>query len=129
MTPPLTDAELAELYSQFCECRPLDMDRTSHSHDCGGDLVLRAISELRHLRALAPVPADPAAPLREIRVKIDCVVRVPGETLPAINKPLDIVEGGVRALGAAEILPGARVHVSFTRQESIRIRAGARRKL
>lgn len=124
--PPLTDAELAELYSQFCECRPLDMDRTSHSHDCGGELVLRAISELRRLR---PTPPPTVGEPREIRVKVDCVIRVRGDTLPAVNRPLDIVQHGVTALGAIEILPGARVFVGFTRRESIRIRAGARRRL
>lgn len=67
--------------------------------------------------------------MREVRVRIDCVIRVPGETLPAILRPLDVVEKGVRELGATEILPGARVHVNFTRAESIRARAGARRKL
>lgn len=67
--------------------------------------------------------------MREVRVRIDCIIRVPGETLPAVMRPLDVIEKGVRELGATEILPGGRVLVNFTRKESIAVRAKANRKL
>ena len=30
----LTDEMIAGYFGEHCECRPLDVDRTSHSHDC-----------------------------------------------------------------------------------------------
>lgn len=65
---------------------------------------------------------------REVRVKIDCVIRVPGETLPALDKPLDVVEKGVSALGAIEILPGARVRINYTRAQAGELRRASRGK-
>lgn len=35
----ITDAQILELLSWHCECRPLDVYRTSHSHDCDDDIV------------------------------------------------------------------------------------------
>jgi hypothetical protein len=39
MTKPedLTDEMLAGYFSKHCECRPLDIERTGHSHDCDDD--------------------------------------------------------------------------------------------
>lgn len=33
----LTDAVLAGYFGEHCECRPLDIERASHSHDCDYD--------------------------------------------------------------------------------------------
>jgi hypothetical protein len=33
----LTNAMLAGYFGEHCECRPLDIERTSHSHDCDDD--------------------------------------------------------------------------------------------
>lgn len=33
----LTDEVLAGYFGEHCECRPLDIERTSHSHDCDDD--------------------------------------------------------------------------------------------
>lgn len=30
----ITDDQILGLYAKHCECRPLDINRTSHSHDC-----------------------------------------------------------------------------------------------
>jgi hypothetical protein len=35
----ITDAQIRELFAAHCECRPLDADRTSHSHDCDDDIT------------------------------------------------------------------------------------------
>lgn len=34
----LTDEMLAGYFGEHCECRPLDIERTGHSHDCDDDL-------------------------------------------------------------------------------------------
>ena len=33
----LTNEMLAGYFGKHCECRPLDIERTSHSHDCDDD--------------------------------------------------------------------------------------------
>ena len=34
----ITDEEIRALFAKHCECRPLDVERTSHSHDCDDDI-------------------------------------------------------------------------------------------
>ena len=35
----ITDDQIRELFAAHCECRPLNVDRTSHSHDCDDDIA------------------------------------------------------------------------------------------
>jgi 5-methylcytosine-specific restriction endonuclease McrA len=35
----ITDDQIRELLAKHCECRPLDVERTSHSHDCDDEIV------------------------------------------------------------------------------------------
>ena len=35
----ITDEQIHELFARHCECRPINIDRTSHSHDCDDDIV------------------------------------------------------------------------------------------
>ena len=35
----ITDDQIRALFANHCECRPLDVDRSSHSHDCDDDIV------------------------------------------------------------------------------------------
>ena len=49
MSQILTDDDLRPLFEAHCECRPVDMDRESHSHDCDDD-TLNWISQYRALR-------------------------------------------------------------------------------
>ncbi len=30
----ITDERIGELFATHCECRPIDIERASHSHDC-----------------------------------------------------------------------------------------------
>ncbi len=38
-TATITDAQILALFAKHCECRPLDVDRRSHSHDCDTDIT------------------------------------------------------------------------------------------
>lgn len=38
-TDNITDAQIHALFAQHCECRPLDIERASHSHDCDADFA------------------------------------------------------------------------------------------
>lgn len=33
----LTDEQIRAYFEEHCECRPTDVERTSHSHDCDDD--------------------------------------------------------------------------------------------
>lgn len=66
--------------------------------------------------------------MREIRVKIDCVIEVPGDSLPSLERPLDLIEYGVTVLKATKILPGARVRIGYTHTQAVLVRRGARKK-
>jgi len=35
----ITDEQIRELFARNCECRPLDIERVSHSHDCDADIA------------------------------------------------------------------------------------------
>jgi len=35
----ITDAQICELSARHCECRPLDIECVSHSHDCDADVA------------------------------------------------------------------------------------------
>lgn len=35
----ITDDEIRELFARHCECRPIDIERTSHSHDCDAEIA------------------------------------------------------------------------------------------
>ena len=49
----LTDEELAGMFGAHCECRPIDILREYHSHDCDtGEVGLRAAIEIVTLRAI-----------------------------------------------------------------------------
>jgi hypothetical protein len=61
----LTDEELNAMARGACECRPLDFDRDSHSHDCD-DLYFRGVAELRERRAQDLTSAEVDA-IRELR--------------------------------------------------------------
>lgn len=65
-----------------------------------------------------------------IRIKIDCVVEVPGDVLPFLNQPLDLIEHGVTFIKATEILPGAKVSLSRTKpRESVASRTDKGRRV
>lgn len=66
--------------------------------------------------------------MSEIRIKIDCVIEVPGDGLPALDNPLDLIERGVTVLKATKILPGARVRIGYTRAHAILLRREAKRR-
>lgn len=38
-TDDITDEQILALFAKHCECRPIDVDRTSHSHDCDDDVA------------------------------------------------------------------------------------------
>lgn len=44
---PVTDAQIIELFTQHCSCRPVDTARLSHSHDCD-TLYTNACREALH---------------------------------------------------------------------------------
>ena len=35
----ITAKQIRELFAAHCECRPLNVDRMSHSHDCDDDIT------------------------------------------------------------------------------------------
>jgi hypothetical protein len=52
-----------------------------------------------------------------VRIKLDFVVDWPGDGIPR-TPPLDIIEHGVSAFRATEILPGAKVSLNIVRVTS-----------
>lgn len=35
----ITDQQILVLFAQHCECKPLDIERASHSHDCDTEIT------------------------------------------------------------------------------------------
>lgn len=35
----ITDEQILKLFAAHCECRPLDIERVSHSHDCDAGIA------------------------------------------------------------------------------------------
>jgi hypothetical protein len=42
----ITDKQIRELFARHCKCRPLDVDRASHSHDCDTGITETCLAAL-----------------------------------------------------------------------------------